>query len=479
MDRVIATFQDVTSQRMAEREVHRLANFDALTGLPKRELLLNYMEKEIEQAARYDTHLVVVVVGIDGLHKIRDALGHKIAEEFIRAFAEKLGSICRSSDYLSSESDSRDFTNGSDSSRTGRLSGDEFVIILPRLVRPEDSRQLLRRISEQLNCIFTIHSKEVASSVCMGISVFPMDGRGAEALLRSAEVALNVAREQGSNTLQYYTESLNQRVLKKFSLENDLRKALESGDLKIHYQPQQSLSSGDVIGMEALARWLHSERGYIPPPEFIEVAEEAGLIDALGDWVFWTVCNDINNLHATGAEAFRVAINLSPIQFRRPDLVNRLKKILEYSGVDGQLIEFELTESVLLNDIDRVIGMLSKLRDFGCTIAIDDFGTGYSSLSYLKRVPAQILKIDRSFVRDLDKSSEDRAIVHGIVQLGHSLSMNIIAEGVETTQQKAILTKFGCDVIQGYLFSRPQELSQLQIWLDDRRHLHKQALLEG
>jgi predicted signal transduction protein with EAL and GGDEF domain len=467
VDRVIATFQDVTKQRMAEEQIHHLAHFDPLTGLPKRQLLVNFLNSEIEQARRYDRHLAIVVVGIDGLKRYRDALGHAVAEQLVRLFADRLKAYCRASDFVSSSSadaESEHIGKGA-ANRPARLGQDEFVITLSEVSKPEDSRLLIRRIRESLNGEFCIDGQGLVVTSCMGISVFPLDAQTADDLVHAAEVALNVAREQGPDTQQYYTESLNRRVLTKFSLESELRKALEAGELQVHYQPQQSFASGNIVGIEALARWPHLSRGYIPPPEFIAIAEESGLIDALGDWVLWTVCKDIQSLQAHSIAPIRTAINLSPIQFRRVDLVQRMQQILEYSGVSGESIEIELTESVLMSDVDRSITLLGDFRDIGCTVAIDDFGTGYSSLSYLKRVPAQVLKIDRSFVRDIDANHQDQAIVRGIVQLGHSLSMQIVVEGVEKVTQRDFLSAINCDVMQGYLLSRPRPFEELVPWL--------------
>jgi predicted signal transduction protein with EAL and GGDEF domain len=337
----------------------------------------------------------------------------------------------------------------------GRLSGDEFAIVLSRLAAPEDAATVAQKIVDVLNQPFQLEGAELFVTASIGITVFPTDSDEQDTLIRNADVAMYRAKERGRNNYQFYTPELNKRTREMLSMEGELRRAIERDEFVLHYQPKVSLANGQIAGVEALLRWHHPERGLVPPGDFIPLLEETGLVVQAGAWVLRAVCAQLKAWELGGIMSVPVAINLSARQFLAPELAQSIRHELETHRVQAQLLEVEITESSIMANPDEAIRTLEYLQALGVQTAVDDFGTGYSSLSYLKRFPLRALKIDRSFVRDITTDPDDAAITQAVISMAHSLDLKVIAEGVETEPQLSFLERYGCDEVQGYLFPRP------------------------
>ena len=346
-----------------------------------------------------------------------------------------------------------------------RLGGDEFVVLLGQINRAEDAARVAERIAQSVSNPYDIGDNSVSVTTTIGISVFPADGTDSETLMKNADVAMYHAKESGRNGYQFYSRSIHEQALVRFSMESALKKAIENEELTVVYQPKVNLDYGTVVGMEALVRWEHEEYGKVSPADFIPLAEETGLIIPLGKWVLRHACRQMQQWISTGMAPIIMSVNCSAVQFTRSDMIEDINDAISYSGLDPSLLEIELTESLLLQDIDIGIEILRKMKDLGVQVAIDDFGTGFSSLSYLKRLPVDKLKIDQSFVKDLATDSGDVAIVSAIVTLSHNLNLTVVAEGVETQEQYDILKSFACNEVQGYLISHPMQADEFRIWL--------------
>lgn len=336
-----------------------------------------------------------------------------------------------------------------------RLGGDEFMVVLPAIAHAEDAARVGQRILDALSVPFNFEGHELHIGVSIGIALYPNDGKSAEALLKNADIAMYRAKEQGRNNYQFYTPALNDMAFERLTLENSLRRALERREFVVHYQPQVSLNTGQIVGMEALVRWRHPELGLVAPMKFIPVAEETGLIVPIGEWVLQMACAQNKAWQEAGFPPLRVTVNLSARFFRRKDLMETVARILKETGLDPDYLELELTEGTTMENAEATIRTLHELKEMGVHLSIDDFGTGYSSLSYLKRFPLATLKIDRLFVQDITTSSDGAVITLAIIAMAHSLGLKVIAEGVETEEQLAFLRAHRCDEMQGYLFSRP------------------------
>jgi diguanylate cyclase (GGDEF)-like protein/PAS domain S-box-containing protein len=433
---VVAQY-DITAVMRYEAELEFQAKHDTLTGLANRNLLRERLTRAIDSAKHNGTPIWVVFVDLDRFKFVNDTLGHEAGDVLLKVLAGRLQSAAREGDTVA------------------RLGGDEFVLVLPD--HTEDGRGLavLQGITDAVAQPLAIHGHEFFLTCSIGVATYPIDGSTAEILTKHADIAMYRAKEMGRNTFQFYTATMNERTLDRLNIETDLRHALDRGEFVIHYQPQVSLSSGRIVGMEALIRWDHPVHGLIPPARFIGLAEEMGLIIPIGAWVIHTACIQTKAWQQAGLGDLRVAVNLSPRQFTQKALVQSIADVLHATGLEPRFLELELTESMVMGDVDNAIAILRNLKGLGVHIAIDDFGTGYSSLSYLRRFPIDILKIDQSFVNDLTVNADDAAIVGSIISLAHSLRLQVIAEGVETAEQLAFLHTHGCDQMQGYYFSRP------------------------
>ena len=434
---LIGTITDITEQNRAEEQVRHMAHHDALTELPNRMLLHDRIGQAITQSQRNRDVLALLFIDLDRFKLVNDSLGHAVGDRLLQAVAERLGACMRVSDTIA------------------RIGGDEFVVLLCGLVQPEDARQVAQKVIDSLAEPVTIDGQELKITPSIGICAYPHDGDDVETLMRNADTAMYYAKQMGRNNCQFFTQAMNDAAQHRLQMENDLRHAVERGEFILHFQPLINLKSGAIAGFEALVRWEHPQRGMIPPSEFITAAEDTGLIGPLGEWVLREACARGRAWDEAGYPPLQVAVNCSAQQFRRESFVETVHRTLGETGFPAARLELELTESVILERSEEVIACFKALDDMGVGISIDDFGTGYSSLSYLKRLAIHQLKIDQSFVRDISSDPEDAAIVSAIIAIAHSLGLQVVAEGVETAEQLAFLRSLGCDMAQGYLFSKP------------------------
>jgi diguanylate cyclase (GGDEF)-like protein len=427
-----------------EDRIQRLAFFDALTGLPNRALLMDRAAQALALSARDKKETALLFLDLDRFKTVNDSLGHHVGDGLLRSIAGRLRGCLRDTDTVS------------------RLGGDEFVVLLPE-TGSETAAQAAERILSVVAQPYVIEDYRLSITPSIGISVFPHDGTDVESLVKHADTAMYHAKERGRNTYQFFTSDMNFAVLERLTIESGLREALENGAFLLEYQPQYDIETRDLVGLEALIRWQHSEWGRVEPKRFIPIAEDSGLIVAIGEWVLREACRQNVYLQSLGFAKVPVAVNIASPQFiqRFEDLVER---VLEESGMEPQYLELELTEGIVMQGEGSIQKRLRRLKDMGVKLAIDDFGTGYSSLSYLKRFPIDKLKIDQSFVRDIIDDQDDLAITRAVISLGHSLRLKVIAEGVETEQQLAFLREEGCDQAQGFYFSPPLSVKALGDW---------------
>lgn len=431
----VGTVVDVSEQKMAEQKIRELADFDVLTGLPNRRLLRDRVTQLLATAERQETPLAVMFLDLDHFKRVNDSLGHSVGDELLCAVAQRLGMAVRRVDTLA------------------RLGGDEFILALPG-IHATDAADVARRLIDTCNHPYHVAGHELIVTASIGISIVPQDGNDFEVLLRNADAAMYKAKELGRNTFQFYAADMNTATLERLMMESSLRRALRNKEFVLHYQPLVSLQSGLIIGVEALLRWQHPDLGLIMPDRFIQVAEETGLINPIGDWVLCEACRQAQAWIDAGLPPLIMAVNVAPVQFRQNGFVDVVAGALAASGLAAGLLELEVTERTVMNDADINIGTLAALHRMGVELSLDDFGTGYSSLAYLKRFPVAKLKIDRSFVRDLETDADDQAIASTIVSMGRNLRLTVLAEGVETRQQLDLLRRMDCDMAQGFLFSR-------------------------
>ena len=428
----------------AEKRIIEMATHDALTGLPNRYLLQDRIEQALVHDARSQRQMAVLFIDLDHFKTINDSLGHDIGDLLLKAVAERLVICVRNEDTVA------------------RQGGDEFIVVLNSITESLDAAKVAQKILDSLLRPYYIHKNELHIGGSIGISVFPNDGANAETLLKNSDVAMYHAKENGRNNYQFFTDELNKSAHERHTLGLDLRYALERNELVLYYQPVMDMPNHQLYGVEALLRWRHPEHKLIAPDKFINLAEETGLIIPIGEWVLKAVCAQIKSWHEQGYIVPKVAINLSARQFRDKELINNISRILRETGVEAKYIALEITESMLIDNIERVVETLNCLNAMGIQISIDDFGTGYSSLSYLKRFPIHTLKIDRSFVRDIVTNKNDRTIVATIIAMAHSLEMDVIAEGIETEEQLNFLMTQKCNHYQGYYFSKPVPVSEIE-----------------
>jgi diguanylate cyclase (GGDEF)-like protein/PAS domain S-box-containing protein len=428
---------NVTERRRTEERLNYLAHYDALTGLPNRALLQDRLQRAMIEADRIDRLVAVMFLDLDRFKIINDTLGHDMGDALLESVAERLSGCVRHGDTIS------------------RLGGDEFTVVLSNVAHVDDVARLAQKIIDSFIPPFNINGRELFISTSIGITLYPFDDNNIDSLLRNADAAMYHAKEVGRNTFQFYTAELNRRAARRLQMETALRHALERDELRLDYQPQIDLKTGRITGMEALLRWRHPEMGLIPPLDFIQLAEETGLIVPIGEWVLRAACSQTRVWHDAGFSGLQIAVNLSGRQFQHRNLAKSVKKILRETGLDPRCLDLELTESILMHNTETTLATMNELNALGVMFSMDDFGTGYSSLSYLKRFPIDALKIDQSFVRDIPRDSDDAAIAQAIIAMAHSLGIQVIAEGVETAKQIAFLRAHKCDGMQGYYFSKP------------------------
>ena len=447
--RMIGTVQDITERRRAEEQIHYLANYDSLTNLPNRRLFQDRLTQSLAVGSRRGQIGAILLLNLDRFKRINDTFGHTEGDHVLQQVSERLSHCVRRSDTVSRQ-------NREDLSPTvSRLGGDEFTIMLTPISSGDAPAKVASRILTSLSHPLTVGAQEIVLSASIGIALYPADGQDVASLLKNADTAMYQAKEKGRNRYQFYSEAMNAKALERLTLESSLRKAIERGQLEVHYQPQVCIQTGEFVGTEALLRWRHPDFGLISPGEFIPLAEETGLIIPIGEWVLRTACAQQKAWEDAGLPRVHVAVNLSSLQFTDGRLIETIDQVLRETGLDPLRLELELTESMIMQDAEGAIATLRQLNKMGLRLAIDDFGTGYSSLSYLRRFPIQTLKIDRSFVMDLTVDSDTDAITGAIIALAHSLNLRVLAEGVETSRQLSFLKVHGCDEVQGYLIGRP------------------------
>ena len=427
------------------QQIHFLAYYDSLTGLPNRTFYRERLQQALKNAKRRESLVAVLFVDLDSFKRINDTLGHGQGDELLRAVAGRMLECVKEGGGGSAEF-------GVD---VARLGGDEFTVMLTDIGDAQKAAQLARRILSAISRPFMLASQEVCLTASIGITIYPLDGEDVESLLKNADVAMYEAKDGGRNDFRFYRKSMNEEALRYMAIESKLRKALERDELLIHYQPIIGVREGSIVGVEALLRWRDPELGLVPPEEFIGLAEENGLIVPIGEHVLRKACEQNFAWQSAGLPPLRVSVNVSGRQFRERSLVEIVQRALTDSGLSPEYLVIEITESVLIGSVKATTKLLQRLRELGVRLSIDDFGTGYSSLSYLKHFPADHLKIDRSFVRDIATHRDDAALASGIIGMGHSLGLKVIAEGVETDAQFELLRASGCDEVQGYLFGRP------------------------
>ncbi len=451
-DEEIACFVvDLSQSRQTHEKLNHLAYHDALTDLPNQVLFKDRLKQAIAYSRRSDQMHAVLLLNLDRFKTINDSLGYTAGDRLLQSVAQRLTSCVRESDTVA------------------RFGSDEFAVLLTQISRAQDAANAARAIKEVLDQAFLYDDQELFISTSIGISLYPHDDRDTSGLLKSASAALDRAKERGGNNYQFYTAGGTTRALKQLVLESNLRGALERQEFSVHYQPQVTIPDFHLVGMEALVRWRHPSLGMLYPSEFVPLAEDSGLIIALGDWVMRTACWQNMAWQDKGLTPMRLSVNFSARQFQQPSFIASVAEILKETNLDPRWLELELTESSIMKEPEQAIEKLHELKLMGIKVAIDDFGTGYSSLNYLKRFPIDTLKIDKTFVADVCRDPHDTAIVRAIITLGHALDLTVIAEGVETQEQLQYLSSLGCDVVQGFLFSKSLTAAAFEELLVEQR----------
>lgn len=445
--RFMATIQDVTDRKAAEEKIHYLAYYDDLTGLPNRNMFQEQLESALAVARRGKQRLAVLMLNLDRFHRINDTFGHVVGDQLLKTISGRIRTRIRSGDYAARFSQ--------ESMEVVRWAGDEFAVIAINLSGPDNAVVVAQRLLADLNQPCPVQGEEITMTACVGISVFPEDGKSVGELVKNAQAALWHSRKTGPNSCRYYTQSMNAHAYYRLAMESSLRQALSNDQMELFYQPLVQAGTGEIAGAEALIRWRHPERGLIEPGAFIPIAEETGLIIPISEWVLAAACAQCKSWQEAGLKPIMVAVNLAAAHFQGNLLVGHVQQALSRAGLSGSRIELEVTESMLMQNLESTMGVMEDIRALGVRFTIDDFGTGYSSLSYLKRLPVHALKIDRSFICSLPDGAEDLAIVRAVVALSRSLGLTVVAEGVENASQAQLLSLEGVDLLQGYYFSRP------------------------
>jgi diguanylate cyclase (GGDEF)-like protein len=443
--------RDISDQKRAQELIVFQTFHDSLTGLPNRSLLMERLNLCLSNSRRTGKRLALLFLDLDLFKAINDGFGHQAGDTVFQEIGQRLIQCVRDDDTVA------------------RIGGDEFAVLLPEISKADDAVVVAKKLLEAVAQPLAIGGRRADVTTSIGVSVYPDDGADAEALLRSADHAMARAKERGRNNFQLSIPELTDEAVQRLTLQAGLRQAIEKDELVLHYQPVLSLTTGRIVSMEALVRWQHPEKGLVMPGAFIDVAEKAGMMVSLGDWVLSRAARQARRWHDAGFTDLRIATNLSPSQFHERNLVANLQRTLSETGLRPETLEIEITEGVAMEDAEVTVANLLALRDLNVGVSIDDFGTGYSSLSYLKRFPVTTLKIDRSFVTDVVTNSADAGIVRAVVAMAHGLKLNVIAEGVETKEQFAYLRESGCDALQGYWFSRPLAVDKVDALLAEER----------
>jgi diguanylate cyclase (GGDEF)-like protein len=439
------------SAELAAGQIEHLAYHDALTGLPNRPLFMDRLIISVAQAARANQKLAVLFLDLDRFKEINDSLGHSVGDTLLKGVAERIRHCVREGDTVA------------------RFGGDEFTLLIPKIDNIEDAAKIAQKIIETLRIPFAVSATEMFVTTSIGVSIYPSDGLDPETLVRNADTAMYRAKENGRDSYQLYTPAMNARAVERLELESTLRKAITQKDLLLHYQPLINARTEEVIGVEALIRWKHRERGILSPAHFISLAEVSGLIVPIGDWVLREACRQIRAWRKPLGETFTVAVNLSARQFQQPDLVEQIRSAIEEARIEPSTLEVEITESSAMQNAENTIYTLRELKALGVRISMDDFGTGYSSLNYLKRFPIDTLKLDQMFVRDVNTDPRNAAIINAMIMMAHSLDLKVVAEGVEEEAQLEFLRKLDCDIIQGYYYAAPMPADELERFVTSRK----------
>ena len=454
----IGLFSDLTEKQMTQDHIHHLAHYDALTNLPNRLLFTERLKQSVVFARRKKSSIALFFLDLDAFKKVNDSLGHDAGDILLQEVAIRLKNNIRESDTVC------------------RLGGDEFTIIIENYEQISDVITVVNKILKAISAPMQIGTHIFYVTASIGIAIYPDNGNDIHDLIKNADTAMYAAKEKGKNCYEFYDQEMNRKTLEKLTLESCLHRAYEEEQFIVHYQPKVNLLDRKIEGAEALIRWKHPSFGFISPIQFIPLAEESGLISSIGEWVFRQVCSDIKQWNEQGLMNIKVSINLSAIQFRDSNFVKIISTIIEQSHINPQYLELEITESMLMNDIERSIAMMAQIKSLGISLSIDDFGTGYSSLKYLKKFPVDILKIDKSFVDELPHNPDDNAIAKSIIDLAHNLGMEVIAEGIEKPEQAEFLIKNGCLIGQGFYFSKavPADIFYNLVRIGmDKNHIEK------
>jgi len=439
-----------------------MAFYDILTKLPNRVLFQDRLKQAISYAERNNRLLAVLFLDIDNFKRINDTFGHHIGDELLKGCAERLTGVLRKSDAVSRQIMPDLFA---------RLGGDEFTVLLTEIRDTRDAARVAQRILNVLSRPFVINNRELFVSTSIGIVMYPSDGKDVDSLLKNADAAMYHAKGNGKNNYQYYMESMNASALEMLTLENDLRRAIEREEFILYYQPRMHIRTGKISGLEALIRWVHPEKGLIQPATFISLAEETNLITYIDEWVLKNAFRQGAVWQKSGYPSLSLSVNISGTQFKHDTLLDIVTESLSESGLNPHNLELEITESVLMQNAKSTQSVLYELKRMGLNLSMDDFGTGYCSFSYLKSFPLDIIKIDRTFITDINKTKADAAIVKAIIAMSHTLKLKVVAEGVETDEQLSLLREMGCDEMQGYLLSRPLPAEEINAFLLKRREL--------
>jgi diguanylate cyclase (GGDEF)-like protein/PAS domain S-box-containing protein len=453
--------QDITDSKTAEQRIHQLATFDRLTQLPNRQRFAEKVALALEQSRAGGRMAAILSLDLDQFKRINDTLGHAVGDQLLLAVSQRLRETVRSRDSISR------LAMGDDGN-LARLGGDEFCLLVTDISHFQDSAKVARRIVDVLQRPLEVAGQELFITASIGVALYPLDAEDADTLIRNADAAMHFAKGQGRNNYQFYSKEMNSRALERLAIESKLRRAIERNEFELHYQPKLDLRSDTVTGVEALIRWRHPELGLIPPLEFIPIAEDSGLIVPIGEWVLQEAVRQIREWKREGLPELHVAVNIAGPHFQQPGFTEFVHRTLEAANVSPSLLELEVTESMLMDDRTTTFATMSTLKAMGLRLSIDDFGTGYSSLAYLKRFPVHALKVDRSFVKDMPEAEDDSAITSAIIAMAHSLRLEVVAEGVETTEQLNYLNMRHCDYAQGYLISRPVPAAALSTFVRDR-----------
>ena len=453
--RMHGTIQDITERKRTEEQIRHLAFYDSLTSLPNRMLFKEQLNQALLSARREDRYVAILFLDLDNFKRVNDTLGHTIGDLLLQDVGARLAQCIRAEDSIArNPSDQVNLT-------VARLGGDEFTVLLGRIANTQDAAKVAQRILDSLAEPMLVDGHELFVSTSIGIAVYPFDGEDTETLIKNADAAMYHAKSTGRSRYHFYNPSMNASALEKLNLERSLRKALERGEFVLYFQPLVHGKTGEIIGNEALLRWNHPERGLVLPGEFIPLAEETGLIVPIGQWVIESACKQNVLWQRSGLPCVPVMVNLSSLQFHDPKFVNKVEEILNDTNLPARYLTLELTESMLIHDSEHNMTTLLDLRRLGVGLSIDDFGTGFSSLNYLKRFPVDHLKIDQSFVRDITQDASNSAIALAIIALARSLNLGVVAEGVETPEERDFLLNNGAPDMQGYLFCEPQPAASI------------------